>query len=217
MQDPSLQDPLPCLPDPHAAFERIATGLVEAGWGVFTGLMPNGLIAPLADLARSLGRYRAAGVGRQQHAQLNRFVRRDRIVWIDDAEPAGRQWLSWAEGLRVHLNRTLMLGLSSFESHFACYPPGAFYRRHLDAFRGEANRIVSVVCYLNEGWLPGDGGELVLFDETGVELGRFPPTLGTLAVYLSEQFPHEVLPTRVNRYSLAGWFRCRAELPLANV
>jgi len=212
-----LQDPLPCPSDPATAFASIAAALVDTGWGVFTGLMPDPLVRRLADSAQSLETYRQAGVGRHTDSQLNPFVRRDRIVWIDGREPAGRDWLHWTEGLRVHLNRTLMLGLTSFESHFACYESGAFYRKHVDAFRGEANRVVSVVCYLNDAWLPGDGGELVLYDESGSELGRFPPVLGTVAVFLSEQFPHEVLPARAPRYSLAGWFRRRAELPLDNV
>jgi SM-20-related protein len=28
-----------------------------------------------------------------------------------------------------------------------------------------------------------------------------------LVVFLSEEFPHEVLPTATDRYSIAGWFR----------
>ena len=33
------------------------------------------------------------------------------------------------------LNRDLFLGLEDFESHFAMYPPGAFYLKHVDRFR----------------------------------------------------------------------------------
>ncbi|HEY5646114.1 MAG TPA: 2OG-Fe(II) oxygenase [Pseudomonadales bacterium] len=204
-------------PDGQLSYDAVADALAECGWGVFTGALSPELVSALAEHARSLETYRTAGVGRNGDAQLNRFVRRDRIAWIDGSDPVGAQWLCWTDGLRRHLNRSLMLGLRSFESHFAHYAPGTFYRRHLDAFRGEANRVVSLVCYLNETWLPADGGELVLYDEAGQNLGRFPPTMGTLAVYLSERFPHEVLPTRSDRYSLAGWFRCRAALPLANV
>ena len=110
-----------------------------------------------------------------------------------------------------------MLGLTRFESHFAHYSPGSFYRRHLDAFKGDSNRTLSVVFYLNPEWQPHHGGELVLYDNAGLELGRFPPTQGALAVYLSEEFPHEVLRTESDRYSIAGWFRPRAELPLENL
>ncbi len=66
-------------------------------------------------------------------------------------------WRDWAECLRLHLNRRLFLGLISFESHLAHYRPGDFYRTHVDALGGEANRVVSLVCYLNPGWIEGDG------------------------------------------------------------
>jgi SM-20-related protein len=36
------------------------------------------------------------------------------------------------------------------------------------------------------------------------------PHGGTLVVFLSERFEHEVLPTARARVSLAGWFRRRA-------
>ncbi len=32
-----------------------------------------------------------------------------------------------------------------------------------------------------------------------------------------DEFPHEVLLTESERFSIAGWFRPRAELPLENV
>jgi SM-20-related protein len=35
----------------------------------------------------------------------------------------------------------------------------------------------------------------------------FQPQGGTLAVFLSEEFPHEVLAANRTRYSIAGWFR----------
>lgn len=207
------QDPL-LLPEP---LDAIATALADQGWGIFHGAVPWNLTLRLHERALALDAYERAGIGRQQDHQLNTFVRRDQVVWIDGEDPLEKEWLDWADGLRLHLNRSLMLGLTAFETHFAHYEPGAFYRKHLDAFRGESNRVVSIVFYLNPDWTPADGGELVLFDEADTELGRFPPTLGTLAVFLSEEIPHEVLPTRADRYSLTGWFRCRAELPLENV
>ena len=102
-----------------------------------------------------------------------------------------------------------MLGLFTFESHFAHYAPGAFYKTHLDAFRGQANRILSVVLYLNPDWADDEGGEMVLYQETepNQKLFTVKPELGTLAVFLSEEFPHEVLPAKRDRYSIAGWYR----------
>lgn len=198
-------------------YEAIACELATSGWGLFTQAVPKRLANRLSMRARSIDSWEAAGVGRHADRQRNRFVRRDRICWISGEDPVEQAWLAWAEGLRIYLNRSLMLGLAHFETHFAHYPPGTFYRRHLDAFRGNSNRTLSVVFYLNPGWLPGHGGELVLYDPSNLELGRFPPTLGTLVVYLSETFPHEVLPTGTDRFSIAGWFRPRAELPLAEL
>jgi len=31
--------------------------------------------------------------------------------------------------------------------------------------------------------------------------------LNRLVIFLSEEFPHEVLPANTHRYSIAGWFR----------
>ena len=101
-----------------------------------------------------------------------------------------------------------MLGLYSFESHFAVYQPGAFYKRHLDAFKGQANRVLSLVTYLNPDWQEADGGQLVIYtseeDKTGI---RVLPKFGTVVVFLSEEFPHEVLPATRSRSSIAGWYR----------
>lgn len=110
--------------------------------------------------------------------------------------------------MQVYLNRRLFLGLFSFESHFAHYSPGDFYKKHYDAFRGGANRILSIVVYLNHGWQPDDGGELVLYlDDKDREGIKVTPSFGSVAIFLSEEFPHEVLPATRDRYSIAGWFR----------
>jgi SM-20-related protein len=116
--------------------------------------------------------------------------------------------LQWVEQLRVYLNRRLFLGLFSYEGHFAHYEPGAFYKRHVDAFRGESNRVLTTVFYLNWGWQAEDGGELLLYEENQTEaFARVIPRMGKLAVFLSEEFPHEVLPAKRDRYSIAGWYR----------
>lgn len=149
--------------------------------------------------------FHRAGIGRALDQTVNSFVRRDKISWIDDEAGLAEQWLNWTEDLRLYLNRRLFLGLFSFESHYALYRPGDFYKRHLDAFRGEANRILSVATYLNKGWLPEQGGELVIYH--GDDELRVSPAFGTLVIFLSEEFPHEVLPATRDRFSVAGWFR----------
>lgn len=191
-------------------FRRIATDLRDHGYSICPGALPpsltSGLLTHLHNMSDA--QFTAAGVGRENAHTLNTFVRTDAICWINGDSAAGRDWLAWAEALREYLNRELLLGLFSFESHFAHYRPGDFYRKHKDAFRGESNRVLSVVVYLNPGWQSEEGGELRVY--TGAPVGetiRVQPLLGTLVVFLSEEFPHEVLPATRDRYSIAGWFR----------
>ncbi|MCB1917041.1 MAG: 2OG-Fe(II) oxygenase [Rhodocyclaceae bacterium] len=200
-------------PDAGSVFERIAEDLATRGFSVIDGAVPTALAISLAIEVRerSATAFHWASIGREQTQMVNGFVRRDAICWIEGESEAERDWLAWIVQLKTALNRRLYLGLFSFECHFAHYPPGAFYKRHVDAFRGEANRVLTTVLYLNPAWGPDDGGELVLhLDADNEETVRLRPTLGTLVVFLSEAFPHEVLPAQRDRYSIAGWFRVNA-------
>ncbi len=202
--------PQPQLPDSEPLFSRIGEDLLQKGYSINPAALPPGLAEALLQHlhSMSLRRFEPAGIGREQDQTLDSSVRRDEICWITGESAAGRQWLAWTAQLQRYLNRRLFLGLFSFESHFAHYPPGAYYRRHFDAFRGEANRVLSVVAYLNPLWLPEDGGELVLYlDGEDGSAVKVDPACGTLVVFLSEEYPHEVLPARRDRYSVAGWFR----------
>lgn len=60
---------------------------------------------------------------------------------------------------------------------------------------------------MNESWSEQDAGELVVYDLDDNKLAQISPKSGRLLVFFSEQFPHEVLPTNADRYSIAGWFR----------
>jgi len=197
-------------PDRDAIFERIADALTRDGYAIITDAVDLDLLFALRTRIERLGSddFERAGIGRAQDQMHNDFVRRDEIHWLERAEPIEAQWLAWVDSLRDYLNRRLYLGLFSYEAHFAHYAPGAFYKRHVDAFRGQANRVLSTVLYLNEGWQHADGGQLVLYPEHGTDpLARVEPAMGTLAIFLSEEFPHEVLPAARHRYSIAGWCR----------
>ena len=203
-------------------FATIARDLLEKGYSINPCAMAPELAQSLLQKLHTMSerQFVPAGIGRERDQMLNTFVRKDKICWITGESDAGRQWLEWAASLQTFLNRRLLLGLFSFESHFAHYGAGDFYRRHFDAFKGESNRVLSIVAYLNPGWLPGDGGELVIYPE-GVPAGiKVTPAFGTVAVFLSEDFEHEVLPARRDRFSIAGWYRVnsssarRADPPL---
>jgi SM-20-related protein len=196
-------------------FALIANDIETRGYSIRPGALPEQLANRLADHQRQLDEamYTDAGIGRGDDYVRTRFVRTDEICWINGASDAGREWLDWAGQLQGFLNRRLFLGLFSFESHFAHYAPGDYYRRHYDAFRGETNRVLSIVAYLNPGWTCADGGHLVLYagddDLGGI---RVVPLHGTVVAFLSEEFPHEVLPAKRDRYSIAGWFRVNTSI-----
>jgi SM-20-related protein len=107
------------------------------------------------------------------------------------------------------LNRDLMAGLADFEGHFARYPAGSAYARHIDRLVGSDARAISTVLYLNEGWQPEDGGALRIYLGGGRSADVLPEG-GRLVAFLSDRFEHEVLPATRERLSFTGWFRRRS-------
>ena len=192
-------------------FSNLLVDLQTKGWSVQDDFFSTDFTQALMDEAESIQNafMLQAGVGRKQDHQIVLDARRDYIQWIDPDKPIRTDFLKMMADLRVALNRRLFLGLFDYEAHFARYEKGAFYEKHIDAFKGESNRILSTVLYLNEDWQDGDGGELVIYDENdpSIEVGRFFPKKGRLAVFLSECFYHEVVVAKRTRHSIAGWFR----------
>jgi SM-20-related protein len=204
-----------------AAAPLTAASLVEAlagpGVGVAAGFAEPGLVRELAAAVGrrdAAGEFRAAAVGAGQSRAVRPEIRGDRICWLlRPASAPEEAILARLEALRVELNRTLMLGLVDFECHYAIYPPGARYARHLDRSPRGAERVISVVLYLNENWCAANGGELVIAAEGGEVV--VVPAGGTLATFLSQRFEHEVRVAERERLSLTGWFRRRPTLGIA--
>ena len=196
-------------------FSQIANDIEVQGYSIRPNALPDAIAADLLahQLSLTKQKYSDAGIGRGDDYLQNEFVRTDEICWINGDSEAGQQWLTWTANLQSYLNKRLFLGLFSFESHFAHYAPGDYYKRHYDAFKGESNRVLSVVTYLNSAWSADDGGDLVLYqndhDRDGIHV---VPLYGTIAIFLSEEFPHEVLPASRDRYSVAGWFRINTSI-----
>lgn len=207
-------EPFPA--DVESLFDRIADALIGRGYCIISDALPDILTTELQHYLLGLddADFRHAGIGREQEHQLDRRVRSDEIRWLTPVNPREAVYLDWMERLRLGLNRRLMMGLFDYECHFARYPEGAFYRRHLDAFQGRTNRVLSTVFYLNRDWNVADGGELLIYaDEQSLEpIERVHPAWGTLVVFLSDRFPHEVLPARRERFSVTGWYRVNASV-----
>ena len=194
--------------------QRIVDDLADKGWSQQDAFLPDALIAQLATECRARdasGKLAAAAIGRGEGQAVREGIRGDRIQWIEPGQSeACDLYLRALDELRRLINRSLYLGLEDFEGHFALYPPGAFYQKHLDRFRDDDRRTLSAVFYLNPGWREAQGGALRMYlpDEQTLDLA---PIGGRLVVFLSGEFPHEVLPASHERLSLTGWFRRRGD------
>jgi SM-20-related protein len=139
------------------------------------------------------------------------FSRGDSTRWFEPEALSTRQqvFADGIEALRITLNRDLFLGLVDSESHYAVYQPGAGYARHLDCLRNDDSRVISAVFYLNEAWQDAEGGALRLYLADQSYHDVFPRA-GTLLLFLSVRFEHEVLPATRDRMSIACWMKQRA-------
>jgi SM-20-related protein len=201
--------------DVHHPYQAVIDALADPGWGVFPQFLPPAQVQELAKECRALwsaGGFRHAGVGPGPGSQMNQEIRGDRIMWLNDdlLTPIQRGWMDILDDLRLAINRQLFLGLCDFEGHFAVYPPGSFYRRHLDQFEDVGQRAITTVLYLNEAWQPEDGGQLrLLLGGEGDPHVEVAPEAGTLVTFRSDSVVHEVLPAHRERMSLTGWYRRR--------
>ncbi|GEK10325.1 2OG-Fe(II) oxygenase [Pseudoalteromonas peptidolytica] len=197
-------------------FEKIAQDLQSTGISILPNFIGSEILSKLeirlAELTSS--DFKQAGIGRLTEHEQNQKIRRDKIHWLDANNELEAAWLDNMAELKTYLNRRLFMGLFSYESHFAVYPPGAFYKKHVDAFKGKANRVLTTVLYLNQSWSAKDGGELMVYNPNNHEqiLTTVTPSYGTLVTFLSDEFPHEVLVANKKRYSVAGWFRVNTSI-----
>jgi SM-20-related protein len=192
-----------------AAIEALVEGLDRSGFLQVPALAPPALAASLREHAQELmeaGDFQPARIGFKS-LERRAEIRGDSIRWIDNAttHPALRVYLDFIEQLRVALNRRLMLGAWEHEGHFAVFPPGKGYQRHVDASPHSPRRLVTLVLYLNEDWREEDGGALVAWTRDGNRHATCWPESGHLVAFLSAEIPHEVQPAQRERWSLTGW------------
>ena len=191
--------------------EGLPARLLADGVAIQDGYLSLSRIRELkacGELRRARGEFGAARVGADHRLQRREEIRGDLTCWFGEPLFAEeRRLLGDLERLRLDLNRQGFLGLFDLELHYAWYPPGAGYARHVDQLQGRDQRMVSIILYLNEAWEPGAGGELRLFDHEGAR--DIEPVAGRLVCFLTEGREHAVLPTRQGRSSISGWFRRR--------
>lgn len=200
----------PCLTDINFMCDTLA----KQGYVIIPDFLEQAEANLLYNYAQSLpqSQWHLAGIGREQRHTVNTHVRSDEIHWLSLEQPLEAIWLERMDQLRLELNRSLFLGLFDYECHLARYQPGSRYQKHLDAFKGRGNRVLSTVCYLNPNWNSTDGGELIIYGDAEQVLERVLPTQSTLVIFLSDVFVHEVKEAHRTRFSITGWFRHNASL-----
>jgi SM-20-related protein len=188
-------------------FDSIADDLAGPGYAVIDQFLSQREVDEILSLNvfDEKIHFKKAGIGKQQDLQVNETIRGDHIQWIDknSAAPAVSIYLDRISQLIAHLNRALFLSLKDFEVHFTVYPVGAYYKRHIDQFKKDDHRKLSVICYLNKDWQQAHGGNLRLHLAGKTE--DLLPLAGRLVCFRSDQIEHEVLPATRERISLTGW------------
>ncbi|EPQ9704923.1 2OG-Fe(II) oxygenase [Vibrio cholerae] len=187
------------------ALDGLMDAIADRGWYVWDDFLNPQEVQALRECIPE--RWKRAKIGRNEETQRAADIRSDKIQWLDLSmgQPV-QDYLERMEQIRCEVNRHFFLGLFEYEAHFAKYEAGDFYLKHLDSFRGNENRKLTTVFYLNENWTPADGGELKIYDLQDNWIETLAPVAGRLVVFLSERFPHEVLEAHADRVSIAGWF-----------
>jgi SM-20-related protein len=183
--------------------------LISSGISIRDRFVSTDEVHSLLECARArlaCGDFAPARVGSQGKAQRREEIRGDFTCWLrEPLYPAELALLRQLDTLRLELNRDATLGLFDLELHYAQYPPGAGYARHVDQPLGTTRRRVSLVLYLNTDWEPKHGGELRIH-ETDSRYLDVEPLAGRLVSFLTLGREHEVLPARRERLSISGWF-----------
>lgn len=189
-------------------FEQIASDLAEKGYSVVDQFLSPGEVTGillLEEFKEGLSHFKKAGIGKQHKKKINESIRGDYIQWIDNAadRPQLKTYLDLLHELTRYVNQSLFLSLKDFEVHLTIYPRGSFYQRHIDQFKGNDHRKLSVIFYLNENWKEEHGGQLRMHLTEGPV--DFFPIAGRLVCFRSDKIEHEVLPATRDRLSLTGW------------
>ena len=186
----------------------LADGLAEDGVAIINDFLTGAEVQSILaqdDFKNGMLQFKKAGVGKSQEKQINEAIRGDYIQWIDKAtaQPPVQAYLNKLTGLISFVNQSLFLSLKDYEVHMTIYPAGSYYKRHLDQFKKDDHRKLSLICYLNENWKEEEGGQLRIYQQQ--KHFDILPVAGRLVCFRSDQLEHEVLPATRARLSLTGW------------
>ena len=198
-------------------YEKIISDLMEKKYSI----IDNFFDAAEVDILRAAlnekyeeDNFKKAAIGNRTNEVIAKSIRGDFILWINEAEAGEAEniYFNKINSLVNYLNRTCFMGILHKEFHYAVYPEGTFYKRHLDTFQNDGRRKLSMVCYLNnEDWRPENGGELAIYTQENGEEEQIDifPLAGRVVIFESQELEHEVKPVKVPRLSITGWLKTR--------
>lgn len=198
-------------------YEKVIDDLMEQKYSVVDDFFTTEEVLALrmALLAKyDEDRFKKSAIGNQSNEKVIDAIRGDFILWLDEeqASDAESRFFAKLNDFQDYLNRTCYMGINEKEFHYALYPEGTFYKRHLDTFQNDSRRKLSMVCYLNlENWQPEYGGELTIYlneDDAEKAIDVYP-VQGRVVIFESQILEHEVKPVKRERLSITGWLKTR--------
>ncbi|SDS37149.1 2OG-Fe(II) oxygenase [Winogradskyella sediminis] len=207
----SLFEAIPFVENP--LYERIISDISSQKYSIVDDFFSEDEVIALRHsllLKYEEDAFKKSAIGNKTNALIKKAVRGDIILWIDEhvVNTAEKLFFNKINDLKDYLNRTCFLGINQKEFHYAIYPKGTYYQRHLDTFQNDDRRRLSFVCYLNsEDWQPKNGGELVLYLDR--EDRVIYPLPGKIVIFESQELEHEVKPVNTQRLSITGWLKTR--------
>ncbi|MCB0663778.1 MAG: 2OG-Fe(II) oxygenase [Saprospiraceae bacterium] len=201
--------------------DQLVDDLTENSFAIVDDFLSPVEVSSLSQLLADqfdAGDFKLAGIGNMQNFNVDKQIRNDHISWLDpeSTDPGIVNLFHKIDGVVSYLNRTCFLALSEYEFHFARYQPGSFFKRHLDAFKTDDSRKISMVMYLNENWKAEEGGAIHLYvpGPDGTETTKVVyPIAGRLVCFRSDILEHEVIPATRARMSITGWLKTRPVMP----
>ncbi len=191
-------------------FELLINSYIESNVGIAEHFLSTELAHHLKNNLIDLHKKQllvTAKVGNEDKLLEDKTVRSDSIYWLDRKHnnQYENDFFDRIDAFVIYLNNSCYTGITDYEFHYALYEKGSFYKKHIDQFQNNQNREYSLISYLNEGWLEGDGGQLLIY-QTGKNQ-KIAPTNGKTVFFKSNELEHEVLLTNQTRMSITGWLK----------
>ena len=141
-------------------FEELILGLIDDQYGCCKNFISPSTVSGLRNNLTSLkasGNMISAGIGNKMVFQNDQLIRSDTVKWIEElsTNPFEDIYLKKIWRFIHHLNKTCSTSIKTYESHYANYALGSFYKRHIDQFKNEKGPKILNSLILKSGL---DGG-----------------------------------------------------------